>query len=247
MSSIELPNQIPEENEEEEEEGLSLFDVLDYFALNHDKYGCQTVWPQARSGCAPFIQVSPSKAAIREDDRYGSLTYQRKGLENGQELLRGDLIVHQASGVFCLVVQRISRNKIRIEAWNPPIGKRGYEAWEESNQGEGTWITMGQAWKHGEQLPHWLLQLPELVDATNPDLMDLFPNTRANNRRSWQSQGLVNQRDMNPVEYAQAMQRLDMLMKAIERGRGTESDFETPLDSSGDWRIRNIGLDPEEK
>lgn len=203
----------------------------------------------------PFPRVDGPQMPVRvteaeESQDHYVLTYSRENLRGPVELVPTDVLWNIDTQLTALVVARISHTQCRVQALTMASEDRYLQALLRS-KGVGTWVPVFQAWKPEWELPAEIANASELVELTDPDVLDLFPNTRAENRRGWVAEGKLNPEKMPRPETSRFLRQQREAMQKLSRAIPAEEETDLPSDEemleSKDKVIRTtIPLEGEE-
>jgi hypothetical protein len=210
------------------------------------------VYPMPRtSWCQDPIEVSE----VQQGDPFQVITYKvpgRSRTDGRARLAKTDIIWHDCSNVLALVLETPTRRTARILPLIAPESEEEIEGFDRSG-GVGVWACVAQGWFHEWDIPNELIQgLPELVDASNPQALDVLPGQRKSNRRAWSYEGRQPdpwQQSMNARQMAFFQRQSDALRRLFNAtGDEGESDILPKADEiePGEYKDSVVPLDPNE-
>lgn len=217
------------------------------------------VYPAPRTS---WCQMPLLVTKVTEGDPYQLIEYTvplRSRSDVKAKLARTDVIWHDVSSVLALVIESPTRRTSRILPLIAPESEDEVDGFNRSG-GKGTWLCVAQAWTQDWDVPKELYEgLPEVVDTSNPQTLDLLPGQRESNRRAWQYEGkqdpwgesrFFSKQSFNPKQLEFFNKQTDALRRLFDAtGDEGETDILPKAEDipPGEFRDSVVPLDPNEK
>jgi hypothetical protein len=129
---------------------------LDYMMAHPNEFGYALIVPDPRHD-APTQFFRVDKTDMSPDKEFAQLWRDRKhavGIRGdyGGQVVRGDLLLHQETGMWAAVVQRVSQWNFRIACLIPPQTVDDIKSFlgGEGSMGVGHWAVVGQVFDKNE-------------------------------------------------------------------------------------------------